>query len=182
MECGLAPRPSDVDTVVTEIAFYSTLALTLLIAVGLFFFIRASVKDRTKQETFLSEVAPETLDTRLAHYFQRRAYRLVDSGAVRVYEGIVQPSRFLAVFLSVLALCGLGSVALVLAVLVPVLGGWWFLLVVLSPLAGAFYWRRALRPERVLLQLISGEQVTQIHVKAHRDELEKFKAALGFES
>ncbi len=104
------------------------------------------------------------------------------SGSVVTYQGIVKPSGFLMVFLTVLALAGLGSVALVLTVLVPQGGAWWFLLLSLSPMAGVFYRKRAMRPEVVKLQLVPGPQTTKIHVKAHRDELEKFKEKLGFDS
>ncbi len=164
---------------VTQIAFYSTLVLTLLIAVGLFFFLRASVKDRTQQATFISDVAPEILRPRLTAYFQQRAYRLVESGTVLTYRGTVQPSLFLAVFLSLLALAGLGSVGLVFAFLTG--SSLWFGFVILAPIAGIFYWRKAQRPEAVQLRLDIAPQTTHIHVKAHRDELEKFKLAFGFE-
>jgi hypothetical protein len=162
-----------------NLSYYSSLLITLLIAVGLFFFIRASVKDRTQQATFASEVAPEILTARLHRYFDQRAYRLIESSPVLVYQGLVQPSLFLAIFLSILAFFGLGSLAIVLMTLVP--GSFWLLLLLLSPLAGLFYWRRARRPEIVRLQIIPGSPATILYLKAHRDEIARFQTELGFE-
>jgi Cofactor assembly of complex C subunit B len=165
-------------TMVTNVAFYSSLILTLLIAVGLFFFIRASVKDRTKQEVLHSEVAPDTLRAKINLYFRQRAYQLSVQGETVTFQGTVRPSMFLAVFLSVLAFFGLGSVALVLASLVG--GGGWFWGILLCPLAGVFYWQRAKRPEKVSLKIVERTATTEIHIQAQRDEMEKFKQALGF--
>ena len=54
----------------------STFVLTLLLAVGLFFFIKASVKDRIEQVKLASESAQESLLTQLQEYFASRAYRV----------------------------------------------------------------------------------------------------------
>jgi len=163
---------------VTDLSLYSSLFLTVMIAIGLFFFIRASIKDRTEQAILVSDVAPATLQTRCDTYLQGRAYQQVEPG---MYRGVVAPSFFLAIFLSVLALAGLGRVALLGVVLLPTGGSFWFLGMLLSPLAGFFYWRGALRPEIIQLKLVPTAQSTEIHIRGHRDELAKFKEALGFE-
>ena len=86
----------------------STLLLTLLLAVGLFFFIRASVKDRTEQVKLIAEQPEESLLTQLQEYFDQRAYRIdsVDAATNHVtFSGFVRPSWFLAIFLTLLAAC-----------------------------------------------------------------------------
>ncbi|MGC9524734.1 MAG: cofactor assembly of complex C subunit B [Limnospira sp.] len=165
----------------------STFFLTLLLGVGLFFFIRASVKDRTQQETLSAAEDADTLLEQIQHYFSSRAYRAIaidpQDNAI-TYEGIVRPSWFLAIFLTLLTAVGALCLGLVLSMVVPAYGNWFLTLALLSPLAGWFYWRQARRPERVSLKLeavIGSENQTQsiIRVTAHRDELITLKQTLG---
>ncbi|TAF62824.1 MAG: cofactor assembly of complex C subunit B [Oscillatoriales cyanobacterium] len=157
----------------------STFVLTLLLAVGLFFFIKASVKDRTEQLKLASESNQESLLTQLQEYFAQRAYRVaaVDAPNYQVtFEGFVRPSWFLAIFLTLLSAGGALCLGLVLAMLVPQQGQIFLALVLLSPLAGIFYWKKAGRPEQVSLKLESvaesGSQTKSlITVRGHRDEL-----------
>ena len=50
--------------------------LTLLLMVGLFFFIRASIKDRTEQMEFIATEAEESVFERLQTYFEKRSYQI----------------------------------------------------------------------------------------------------------
>jgi FtsH-binding integral membrane protein len=102
-----------------------------------------------------------------------------------LFEGIVRPSVFLAVFLTLLATTGLLCLALVLAIAFPELSSVPYGLVLLAPLAGIFYWQRAKRPEQVLLRLESDPDESPqssfqsfITVTAHRDELIELERAL----
>jgi ABC-type sugar transport system permease subunit len=164
----------------------SIFVLTLLLAVGLFFFIKASVKDRTEQVKLSSESAQESLLTQLQQYFSERAYRVaaVDAPNYQVtFEGFVRPSWFLAIFLTLLSAGGTLCLGLVLAMLVPQQGQIFLTLVLLSPLAGIFYWKKAGRSEQVSLKLESvdesGSQTRSlITVRAHRDELAAMQKAL----
>jgi len=164
----------------------STFFLTLLLAIGLFFFIRASVKDRTEQVKLLAEQSEESLLAQLQQYFDQRAYQVtaVDAAQNRVtFQGVVRPSWFLAIFLTLLAACGFLCLALVLSLLFPGIGSIFLALMLLAPAAGLFYWQRAKRPEQVSLKLetISSEaKETQslITVTAHRDELAALQEAL----
>jgi len=157
----------------------STFFLTLLLLVGLFFFIRASVKDRTQTVKLVSDLSEETLAGQLQQYFSQRAYKLtdIDSESNQIaFEGIVRPSFFLAIFLTMLTAVGILCLALVLSSLLPNFGNGVFLLVALSPLAGLFYWKNAKRPERVLLRVESEQSENKLGqsvltVIAHRDEL-----------
>lgn len=144
--------------------------------VGLFFFIRASVKDRTQQIKFLAEKPEESILNQLEAYFARRAYRVesVDPQHNQIsWQGYVQPSKFLAIFLTFLAALSLLCLSLVLSLLFPSTGNLFLLLTLLAPAAGFFYWRKAGRVERVILQVGSAtsEGKTPISIAAHRDEL-----------
>lgn len=165
----------------------STILLTLLLAVGLFFFIRASVKDRTEVMRLMSEGEQASLLETLQKYFTERAYKIssVDAATNRViYEGNVRPSLFLAIFLSVLAGVGLLCLALVLAILFPVARVFLPGLMLLAPLAGVFYWKQAGRQEKVALQVevVQTDTLTLVNVltvQAHRDELIQLQRSLN---
>lgn len=119
----------------------STLLLTLLMIVGLFFFIRASVKDRTQEIKLVSEQVEASLIVQLQQYFQDRSYKVakVDPEQNSVtFEGIVRPSIFLAIFLTLLAAVGILCLALVFSLLFPSLSSIFPWLVLLSPAAGFF--------------------------------------------
>ena len=161
----------------------STFLLTLLLMVGLFFFIKASVKDRIQQIQIVSEEPKEVLLSTLQQYFSQRAYQ-VDSTKVQddliIFQGFVRPSLFLAIFLTVLAACGLLCFAVVLSFLFPSYGSLSFLLILLAPISGLFYWRKAGRIEEVTLKMKKNDsdiQQTLILVEGHRDELAQLQQA-----
>src|SRR5689334_25439587 len=100
----------------------STLLLTLLLSVGLFFFIRASTKDRTETEHLVSEQDEAAFMSQLREYFRSRSYRVaaVDREQNQVtFEGNVRPSWFLAIFLTLLAATGIVCLSLVVYLLFP---------------------------------------------------------------
>lgn len=164
----------------------SILIITLLLVVGLVFFIRASVKDRTEQVQLIAQEPEESLLTRLQQYFDQRAYRVtaVDAATNQVtFQGFVRPSWFLAIFLTVLAACSIFCFAIVLSSLYPQFTSVFVGLILLAPAAGVFYWQRAGRDEEVFLKVESfttEDTTTQslITVTAHRDELAQLKQSL----
>lgn len=143
--------------------------------IGLFFFIRASVKDRTKQIKLIPSESEDILLKTLQEYFEARAYKLtrVDTENKQItFKGFVQPSPFLAFLLSMLALIGLSCLTLVLFLLFPNVNSLFWLLALFSPLAGVFYWQKAGRWEEILLAVISKtDSPNLVSVTAHRDEL-----------
>jgi hypothetical protein len=168
----------------------STLLLTLLLSVGLFFFIRAATKDRTTTVQLVSEQDEAALMPQIKEYFRSRAYQVEsinrDKNQV-VFEGFVQPSLFLAVFLTLLASVGMVCLALVLSLLFPQFGTLFLWLVILSPLSGLFYWKKAGRVEQVLFKIEKTNQgepnfPSKITIVAHRDELIELQKTLQLES
>jgi ABC-type transport system involved in cytochrome bd biosynthesis fused ATPase/permease subunit len=168
----------------------STLILTLLLTVGLVFFIRASAKDRTEVSKLVAEQSQESLLEQIYAYFSQRSYRIatVDADTNTVaFEGIVRPSLFLSIFLTGLASVGTLCLALVLALLFPHWSSVFPGLAILAPLAGIFYWKKAGRAERVLLRVESiatedqSDQPSEqslVTVTAHRDELIELRRSL----
>jgi len=167
----------------TQPVIASTFLLTVLLMIGLFFFIRASVKDRTQEVRLLSDQSEDSLLSQLRSYFGQRSYRVaaIDATLNQVtFEGDVRPSVFLAVFLSFLASIGVLCFVLVLSMVLPDWSNFWFGLLLLSPLAGVFYWKGAGRVEQVSLKVEPGSDAAQsvITVRAHRDELAELQRIL----
>ncbi|MBZ8181356.1 cofactor assembly of complex C subunit B [Oscillatoria salina] len=167
----------------------STFFLTLLLMVGLFFFIRASAKDRTTQVQLIASESEASVLDKLQQYFTQRAYRVaaVDEEQHQlIFTGFVQPSWFLAIFLSFLAACGFLCLGLVLSFLFPQIGNWFLGLILLAPIAGIYYWQKAGRTEEVSLQIQQRSPDNSLPqslltVTAHRDELIQLQQALPFQ-
>lgn len=173
----------------------STLILTSLMVIGLVFFIRASTKDRIEVVQLGSVQKADTLQQAVMKYFYSRAYSLASRqdgqpdkspGPTIIngttLTGMVSPSVFMAVFLSVLAAVGFTCLSLVVATLFPSWGGWLLGLLAASPLAGVFYWRKSSRPETIVFKvepMVVGDSAAEgderlrskLTVKGHRDEL-----------
>ena len=163
----------------------STFLLTLLLSVGLFFFIRASTKDRTQTVQLVSEQDESALMSQLKEYFRSRSYQVavVDQEQNKViFEGNVRPSWFLAIFLTLLAAIGVFCLSLVVSLVFPSLSTLVLAMVLLSPLSGLFYWKKSGRIEKVSLKVetIKSEQTSssKITVVAHRDELNELQRIL----
>lgn len=166
----------------------STALLTLLLAVGLFFFIRASTKDRIEVAKLMSDQSEESLLDGLKQYFADRAYRVIALDAEQnqvTFEGFVRPSLFLAIFLSLLAAIGIFCLVLVLSYLFPTAGNLLLLLLLLAPGAGVFYWKKSARLEQVAVK-VEPDQTQQPHrfltVTAHRDELAELQRSLDLKA
>ena len=168
-------------------ALISSFILTFLSSIGLIFFIKASVKPRTKNLKLIAEQEAELLLKQLKEYFSERAYRIIDVNAAKnqlTFEGIVRPSWFLAFFLTLLAALGALCFGLAISMLVPESSKYLLWLVLVSPLAGIFYWQKSKRPEKVELKLegilTEGSQTKSLlSITGHRDELAALQTALS---
>ncbi|WP_066344923.1 cofactor assembly of complex C subunit B [Geminocystis sp. NIES-3708] len=164
----------------------SILSLTILLMIGLFFFIRGSIKDRTEIVTIACQDNEDNILSYLRDYFQTRSYRVkaIDTETNKVtLEGEVLPSVFLAFFLTVLAGCGLFCCALVLSMIFTTDSNIFLGLLILAPLAGFFYWKGANRVEKVAFRLDKNTQEssdTVITIQAHRDELIQLQNTFPF--
>ncbi|MEY3825900.1 MAG: hypothetical protein RLZZ148_713 [Cyanobacteriota bacterium] len=160
---------------------YSSFFLTLLMLIGLFFFIRASVKERIEQITLVAESSEDAILEQISNYFSQRAYKVqaIDPRENQVnFTGLVRPSWFLAIFLTLLAAIGLVCLGLTLSYLSSAVTPWipWFSLLGLG--AGFFYWKQAQRVEKVSLKVESSDSGTLLTVIGHRDELKQLQKEL----
>jgi hypothetical protein len=164
-------------------ALISISAIALLMIIGLGFFIRASVKERIEQLSFVLNEPADAFMPKIQEHLTGRAYRLltVSEDAGVVYEGLVSPSWFMAIFLTSLAAGGFLCMGLMMSYWLPVIGNGFLLLIVLAPLAGFFYWRKAARPEQVNLKLADRDNQIIVTVTGHRDELSVLEKTLSIE-
>ena len=162
----------------------STLLLTGLLGVGLFFFLRAASKDRTTVVEVRSPRPPVEVLDGLDTWLKQRGWSQQGGDAERClleYRGQVDSSVPLALLLSVLGTIGAGSLGLVVRQINPSLNWWPLLLAVFGPVAGWIYTRRARRVEEIQIQLLeddAGEGST-LRLRAHRDELIALELALA---
>ena len=157
--------------------FSSVLLLTLLLVIGLVFFLRAASKDRTTVVDVHSSLPPLEVLNAVSLWLEERGWRSDGGDADRQllrFEGRVASSTTLAVLLSIFGSIGSACLGLVIRQLYPALGWWPLLLAIFGgPLAGFVYQRRAARIESLELRLLSsGESQNSIlRIRAHRDEL-----------
>jgi hypothetical protein len=162
----------------------STLLLTLLLAIGLMFFLRAASKDRTTVVDVQSPQPPVEVLQGLDRWLSSRGWTAETGDPQRQvlrFRGQVRASTPLALLLSLLGGLGAASLALVLRQLWPQLGWWPLLLAALGPAAGLLYRRRAAREEILELRLLDGSEAagSNLRLRAHRDELIALEADLG---
>ncbi len=162
--------------------------------IGLGFFIRASTKDRIEMMRFGAKQPADALEPALMRYFQSRSFRLpseangikptieAETAEATTLVGMVSPSLFLAVFLSLLAAVGFACFGLIMATLFPAWGKFLLGLVAISPLAGLFYWRKSSRPETIVFRVDSEADqgfLSKLTIKGHRDEIADLQSAFA---
>ena len=158
-------------------AFSSTLFLTILLAIGLGFFLRAASKDRTTIVDVQSPLPPLEVLKGISSWLEERGWKK-NGGNVEekllIFSGNVASSVFLVVFLSCLGGVGSACLGLVLIQLYPSLSWWPLLLAVIgAPLAGIIYRTKSKREESLEVKLLSSDisDISILRIKAHRDEL-----------
>ena len=156
----------------------STLLLTILLFIGLFFFLRASSKDRTTTVEVTSSKNPVEVLNLLCNWLQLRGWKQVGGDTekkILIFKGQVIFSKLLAIFLSVLGGLGSCSLGLVIVQLYPNLNWWPILLGLIGgPLSGLIYSKKSSREETFEFRLVDikeNQKTTHLRLRAHRDEL-----------
>ena len=164
----------------------SILLLTILLAIGLFFFLRASSKDRTTVVEISSSQHPLKVLNALCEWLSLRGWEQTGGDfdqRILIFKGQVVSSKFLAIFLGILGGFGSCALGLVIIQIYPTLGWWPILLGFIGgPFAGVFYFKKSAREEKFELRLISkneDEKMTLMRLRAHRDELISLENELG---
>tara|TARA_Y100001978_G_C23586085_1_gene381404 strand:+ start:213 stop:767 length:555 start_codon:yes stop_codon:yes gene_type:complete len=154
----------------------STFLLTILLFIGLFFFLRASSKDRTTTIEISSEKDQiETLNI-ICSWLKLRGWNQIGGNIDQktlTFKGQVISSNSLAIFLSILGGLGSCSLGLVIKQIYPNLNWWPILLGIIGgPLSGIIYSKKSQREEIFEFRLLDTlDQSTKLRLRAHRDEL-----------
>ena len=155
----------------------STLLLTILLGIGLFFFLRASSKDRTTTIEVSSTQKPILVLNALCEWLVLRGWRQIGGNfdqRILIFKGQVVSSKLLAVFLGILGGFGSCALGLVIIQLYPTLAWWPILLGLIGgPLSGIVYYQKSAREEKFEMRLVSNDasNLTCMRLRAHRDEL-----------
>ncbi len=154
----------------------STLLLTILLAIGLFFFLRASSKDRTTVVEISSSQKPVKVLNGLYEWLDLRGWKQTGgdfSQRILIFKGQVVSSKFLAIFLGILGGFGSCALGLVIIQIYPALGWWPILLGLIGgPLSGMVYFKKSARDK-------DDDVMTFLRLRAHRDELISLENELG---
>jgi len=159
----------------------STFLLTILLAIGLFFFLKASSKDRTTIIDISSSKKNIEVLNEVCNWLKARGWqqiRVNSENKILTFKGKVISSKFLAIFLSILGFLGSCSLGLVLIQIYPFLNWWPLLLGLLGgPISGLLYFKNSQREEIFQFKLINEHETkdTQLRLSAHRDELIAFE-------
>jgi hypothetical protein len=108
------------------LGFQSILLLTILLAIGLVFFLRAASKDRTTVVDITSPQSPLAVLEGISSWLEQRGWNRDGGDAERQvlrFQGQVASSQPLAVLLSILGSIGSACFGLVLQHLAPQLPG-----------------------------------------------------------
>ncbi|KAK6912902.1 Cofactor assembly of complex C subunit B, CCB1 [Dillenia turbinata] len=165
-------------------SYYTSLGLFVISVPGLWSLIKRSVKSKIVQKTFIGEgkgkKVPNQVAGEILSFFTRNNFVVADRGETITFEGMMVPSRGQAALLTFCTCISLASVALVLTITVPDVGNNWFWLTILSPLAGAYYWKRASRKEQIKVKMIMGDDgaLSEIIVQGDDQQVEQMRKEL----
>lgn len=168
-------------------SYYVSLGLFLFTLPGLWSLIKRSPKAKIKRKTF--EVAGPAvaghmpLDTRarqIFNYFKNYNYTVKETGEVIIFEGNYRASVGQAAALVLYTAISLASTALVLSIAAPFGGNWWYLMTLISPAAGTYYFKNADRTEEFQVKMTTSDddKTTDIIVQGDEEEIDRFRKEL----
>ncbi|CAN0071596.1 unnamed protein product, partial [Ectocarpus fasciculatus] len=115
-------------------------------------------------------------------YFQANNYKIKEAGETITFEGAVQASKGQAFFLVFCTALSFATLALVLQIQFPTIGNYWFLLTLLSPYAGVYYWQNGSRNDKaqVRLETSDDDTLTEIYITGAAEELDRLSKTMGY--
>jgi len=180
----------------SKASYYTVLGLFVLSAPGIWSQIKRSTSAKIKRKTFVSPGENGNRGKNLRQqageimaYMKANNYEVVSAGETITFRGIVQRSTSQLLFLVTCTAFGMASLALVLDIVfkgltIPFIGGInWFYLVLLSPIAGAYYWSSGDRIDDCEVKLVTNDEETEneMTIQGNDDELERMWRTLGWQ-
>ncbi|PSS35331.1 Protein COFACTOR ASSEMBLY OF COMPLEX C SUBUNIT B like [Actinidia chinensis var. chinensis] len=155
-------------------SYYTSLGLFVISVPGLWSLIKRSVKSKIVQKTYIQKgegkKVPNQVAGEILSFFTRNNFEVLDIAETITFEGMMIPSRGQAALLTFCTCISLASVGLVLTITFPEVGNNWFWLIVLSPLAGVYYWKRASRKEQIKVKMIVADDGTMSEIIVQGDD------------
>jgi len=114
-------------------------------------------------------------------YFKKYNYEVKEMGEVITFIGLYQASKGAAAAVTFYTFVGMMSVALVMSLLVPQVGNWWYLLTLFAPAAYVYYFQKGERVEEVRVKMASADDdmTTEITIEGDIEEIGRFNKELG---
>ncbi|WCJ40242.1 cofactor assembly of complex C [Euphorbia peplus] len=165
-------------------SYYTSLGLFVISVPGLWSLIKRSVKSKIVQKTFVGEgdvkKPPNQVAGEIMSFFARNNFQVTDRGETITFEGVMVPNRGQAALLTFCTCISLASVGLVLTITFPDIGNNWFWITTLSPLAGAYYWKRASRKEQIKVKMTVAEDgnLSEVVVQGDDQQVEQMRREL----
>ena len=175
----------------SKASYYTTLALYVASFPGLWSQIKRSTKAKVKRKTYVSdgEMSKATGGGKsqrqqageIMAYMKANNYEVAEAGETITFRGLVARSTSQAFFLTFCTALGMASLALVLQIQfqdleLPVIGKPnWFLLTLLSPYAGIYYWKSGDRVDdmKVKLSTNDDETLNEITIEGNDEEIDR---------
>lgn len=168
-------------------SYYTALGLFLFSLPGLWSLIKRSTKSKIVKKSYEipgpgATGAANLDDTarKIAGYFRQRNYTMETAGQKVIFEGKYEPNFGQASYITFCSFLGLGSFALVLSIVQQEVGNYWYLMTLLSPAAGYYYWSNSGRVEKIEVKMVTSddEATTEIIVLGDDEEVESFRKDL----
>uniref|UniRef100_A0A7S3NJ09 Calcium uniporter protein n=1 Tax=Aureoumbra lagunensis TaxID=44058 RepID=A0A7S3NJ09_9STRA len=156
-------------------SLYATLGLYIISFPGLYSLIKRSVKVQLVQKTFIFEEGDmKSIATEVMGYMKANNYDVEEAGETITFKGLTESSKSQAFFLSFCTFIGLASLALVLQVQFPAIGSYWFLMTLISPYAGIYYWQNAQNDNEFKVKLEErDDQAKALLVRGGKEDVER---------
>lgn len=192
---SLATTAADYEFTGSYASLYATLGLFVLSFPGILSLVTRSVKVSVAQKTYVvpGPASPGAKETKqvaaeIMAYFTQNNFKVESATDTIVFTGNVQASKSQAFFLSFCLFGGLGCLALVLSIQLPVImgleiGNWWFLMTLVSPYAGIYYIQNAQSKEEMKVRLVTSTDAlaTEIIVQGSKEEVEQFGTVMDYD-
>lgn len=173
----------------SKASYYTTLALYVASFPGLWSQIKRSTKAKVKRKTYVSDGEMATGEGKsqrqqageIMAYMKANNYEVSEAGETITFRGLVARSTSQAFFLTFCTALGMASLALVLQIQfqdleLPAIGKPnWFLLTLLSPYAGIYYWKSGDRVDdmKVKLSTNDDETLNEITIEGNDEEIDR---------
>lgn len=168
-------------------SYYTALGLFLFSLPGLWSLIKRSTKSKIVKKSYEipgpsvpGGVELDETARKIAGYFKAKNYEMETAGQKVIFEGKYEPNFGQATYITFCAFIGLGSFALVLSIVQQDVGGYWYLMTLLAPAAGYYYWSKSGRVEKIEVKMVTADDdaTTDIIILGDDEEVERFRKEL----